>query len=138
MSSLLKYNEAAMNRTDRRRARLSQLVEQAGGTQTKLAEKMGTNPSVISQYLNSRSSFGGEWAARAEAAMSKPDGWLDQWLPVEGGLDEPGLTDAEIELLEKFRLLTNDVERGKALERLRSHAEEPPPHPTTATDRQRA
>jgi transcriptional regulator with XRE-family HTH domain len=74
-----------MDRHERRRKRLIGLIQEAG-SQKLLAELIGTDPNYLSQIKNGiRSSFGEDLAERLEKAMKKPDGWMDQWLPEEGG-----------------------------------------------------
>lgn len=75
-----------MDRNERRRRRLEGLIKEAG-SQKVLADLIGTDPNYISQIKNPkiRPSFGDDLAARLERAMGKPDGWMDQWLPEEGG-----------------------------------------------------
>ena len=74
-----------MDRNERRRKRLLLLLEEIGSA-IELAERADTDPSYISQIkTGARVSFGDDVATRFEQAAHKPDGWLDQWLPEEGG-----------------------------------------------------
>lgn len=88
-----------MNRTDRQRHRLRQLVREAGSN-VALAAKVDTAEQYISQLLNSRPGISGEFCERLEVAMGKPNGWMDQWLP-----EERVSEDLEVELLRLFREL---------------------------------
>lgn len=80
------YLEPSVDRNQRRRRRLQGLIEEAGSVKL-LAELAGTDPNYISQLTSpkGRGSFGDDLAERLEKAMKKPDGWMDQWLPEEGG-----------------------------------------------------
>lgn len=75
-----------MDRKQRRLARLEGLIKEAG-TVKLLAELADTDPNYISQLRSGkiRASFGDDLAERLEKAMNKPNGWMDQWLPEEGG-----------------------------------------------------
>lgn len=80
-----------MTRQERRRKRLKMLINEAG-KQVYLAELANTDPSYISQMLNGHSNIGDDVAERLESSMHKPDGWMDQWLPDEGGWAFPQRT----------------------------------------------
>jgi len=58
------------------------LIEEAGG-QPELASIVKTDPNYISQLKTSRQGIARKFCVRLEAAMRKPDGWMDQWLPEE-------------------------------------------------------
>jgi hypothetical protein len=76
---------ARVDRNERRRKRLIALLAEAQSD--KLVAELAEIPaSYLSQIkTGERDSFGQDVAARIEAAMKRPDGWLDQWLTEEGG-----------------------------------------------------
>ena len=71
-----------MNRVERQRIRLQQLIDEAGSHE-KLAGRVGSAASYISQLLTARNGIHRNFCIRLERAMNKPDGWMDQWLPEE-------------------------------------------------------
>lgn len=75
-----------MDRKQRRLVRLEALIKEAGSLKL-LAELAHTDPNYLSQLRSpkGRPSFGDDLAERLEKASGKPDGWMDQWLPEEGG-----------------------------------------------------
>lgn len=79
----------AVERNERRRKRLVELLKEAQSDRL-VAELAGMAPSYLSQIkTGERESFGSDIAARIEAAMRRPEGFLDQWLPEEGGHVNP-------------------------------------------------
>lgn len=63
-----------------RRRRLRQILDESGERQLTLAERAGTNPSVISAILSNataKAKMGDDLARRLEAAGGKPAGWMD-------------------------------------------------------------
>ncbi len=116
-------------RDERRSKRLEILSKTAGG-RTLLSVKAGSGPNYVSEVQNERGTFGDEFAARVEVCMGKQNGWLDQWLADEEGID-PSLSDPERNVITLFRRFHNDLERGQAIERLNDlldklHADQPP------------
>ena len=63
------------------------LLEEAGGNKG-LAELTGRTPGQIGN-IKSTGRIGAALAASLEKAMSKPEGWMDQWTAAEGGWDGP-------------------------------------------------
>jgi hypothetical protein len=68
-------------RQNQRRARLQQLVEEAGQA-ADLSRLSGTPNTHISAILAGRRGIGDQLAAKLESVMGKPAGWMDQG---EGG-----------------------------------------------------
>ena len=111
---------------DERRSKRLEILAKAAGGRTILSVKAGSTSNYVSEAQNERGKFGNDFAARVEACMEKPNGWLDQWLPEEGGM-EPTLSDLEREIVNVLRALPNDVERGRALEKVESLLPQDPP-----------
>ena len=61
-----------------RKENLQRLLEEAGGREP-LARKVGTSPAYLSQIRSQRTEahVGHQLARRLEAAMGKPEGWMD-------------------------------------------------------------
>ena len=92
-----------MDRIERQRKRLSMLISEFG-TQERLAAKIGTAESYISQLLTSRKGIARKFCERLERATGKPNGWMDQWLPEESEvLGHQPLTDTEYRILCMWR-----------------------------------
>lgn len=107
-----------MDRVERQRARLRQLIKESGGTHETLAARVGTAPSYISQLMTARGGISRKFCVRLETAMNKPDGWMDQWLPEEGAanvvsIESPPtpLSKAESRLLAMWRTWTPEIKR---------------------------
>lgn len=71
------------------RQRLAMLIEESGG-QTKLANRIGKSPSQVNQWLHgakdkhgNRRALSRHSARSIEAAVGKPEGWMDQPLGIE-------------------------------------------------------
>lgn len=90
----------SVNRPERRRRRLMMLLDSFDGSDAEFARTIGTDPAYLSQIKNNkRPTFGDDIAARAEEAFRMPEGWLDQWLPDEGGTDGESPVDPLAALL---------------------------------------
>lgn len=84
--------EGRLDRRSRRHTRFLMLLAEADNNNTLLAELTGKSPGQIGQLKNSKGAFGAQVAASLEKSMGKPEGWMDQWLPDEGGWSQPTRT----------------------------------------------
>lgn len=75
---------SCVDRYTRRRKRLRALLEEASSDRL-VAELADIPPSFLSQMKTGKRDIGNDVAAKIEAAMKRPEGFLDQWLPDEGG-----------------------------------------------------
>lgn len=73
-----------VNRYERRRKRLIELLKEAESDRL-VAELANIPPSFLSQLKTGKRDIGNDVAPKIEAAMKRPEGFLDQWLPDEGG-----------------------------------------------------
>lgn len=74
-----------VDRNERRRKRLVELLKEAESD--RLVAELAKMPATYLSQIKTgeRQSFGNEIASRIEAAMKRPNGFLDQWLPEESG-----------------------------------------------------
>lgn len=75
---------SGVDRYERRRKRLKALLKEAASDRL-VAELAEIPPSYLSQLKTGARDIGNDVAPKLEAAMKRPEGFLDQWLPDEGG-----------------------------------------------------
>jgi len=99
-----------VTRSERRRKRLLALLEEA--ELDKLVAELAEIPaSYLSQIkTGERETFGDDVADRIEKAMNRPSGWLDQWLPDEGGYAAAN-RPPDWYLLELLSALPDDIKK---------------------------
>lgn len=73
-----------VDRYERRRKRLLALLDEAPSDRV-VAELAEIPPAFLSQMKTGKRQIGNDVAPRLETAMKRPEGFLDQWLPEEGG-----------------------------------------------------
>jgi plasmid maintenance system antidote protein VapI len=78
-------------RQNQRRAQLQKLIEEAGHA-ADLSRLTGTPKTHISAILAGRRGIGDQLAAKLEAVMGKPAGWMDQAADMAAGYPAPSAT----------------------------------------------
>lgn len=101
---------SCVDRHERRRKRLLELLKEAESDRL-VAERAEIPASYLSQMKTGNRDIGNESAAKIEAAMNRPEGFLDQWLPEEGG-HVSASRPPDWYLLELLSELPNDIKKS--------------------------